>query len=124
MALVLVLLFIAVGLLYTLISTSATVHYMDELNQRLNRDLARNLVADRNLVAEGDGPAFHILVSGVLAFQVSSAGDATLEECYFDFDTVAEPGQFVDFILGNGGRGDAVGDESVLRAIVRARHDE
>ena len=53
MALVLVLLFAAVGLLYALISTSATVHYMDELNQKLNRDLARNLVADRNLVAEG-----------------------------------------------------------------------
>jgi len=52
-ALVLVLLFAAVGVLYTLISTSATVHYMDELNQKLNRDLARNLVADRNLVAEG-----------------------------------------------------------------------
>ncbi|MCB1751275.1 MAG: HAMP domain-containing histidine kinase [Gammaproteobacteria bacterium] len=53
MAVVLVLLFASVGLLYALISTSATVHYMDELNQKLNRDLARNLVADRNLVAEG-----------------------------------------------------------------------
>ena len=53
MALVLILLFAAVGLLYALISTSATVHYMDELNQKLNRDLAKNLVADRNLVAEG-----------------------------------------------------------------------
>lgn len=53
MALVLVLLFITVGLLYTLISTSATEHYMEEANQRLNRDLAKNLVMDRNLVAEG-----------------------------------------------------------------------
>ena len=53
LVLVLVLLFSAVGLLYTLISSSATRHYLDELNQQLNRDLARNLVADRNLVAEG-----------------------------------------------------------------------
>lgn len=53
LALVLVLLFVAVGLLYALISSSASVHYLDELNQKLNRDLARNLVADRNLVAEG-----------------------------------------------------------------------
>ena len=41
MALVLILLFAAVDLLYALISTSATVHYMDELNQKLNRDLAK-----------------------------------------------------------------------------------
>lgn len=53
MALVLLLLFVTVGLLYTLISTFATEHYMEEANQRLNRDLAKNLVADRNLVAEG-----------------------------------------------------------------------
>jgi signal transduction histidine kinase len=53
LALVLVLLFTAVGLMYALLSSSATRHYLDELNQQLNRDLARNLVADRNLVAEG-----------------------------------------------------------------------
>ena len=53
LALVLVLLFLAVGLLYALISTSATRHYLTQLNQQLNRDLARKLVADRNLVAEG-----------------------------------------------------------------------
>ncbi len=53
LALVLVLLFMAVGILYVVISTSATRQYLVQLNQRLNRDLARNLVADRNLVAEG-----------------------------------------------------------------------
>ena len=53
LALVLLLLFLAVGLLYALISTSATRQYLVRLDQQLNRDLARNLVSDRNLVAEG-----------------------------------------------------------------------
>ncbi len=53
LALVLVLLFLAVGILYALISTSATRQYLVRLDQSLNRDLARNLVADRNLVAQG-----------------------------------------------------------------------
>jgi hypothetical protein len=76
----------------------------------------------RNLVAEGDGPAFSISVNGEPAFQAASpSGHGTLEETFFDFDTVVEAGHFVDFILGNGGGGDAVGDESALRAIIRAR---
>lgn len=50
---VLVLLMVSVGLIYMLVSGSSTRHYLQEVNQRLNRDLARNLVADRNLVAEG-----------------------------------------------------------------------
>jgi signal transduction histidine kinase len=53
LALVLVLLLSAIGLLYGLISSYATHHYMQELSQRFNRDLAHNLVADRNLVEEG-----------------------------------------------------------------------
>jgi len=53
LALVLVLLLSAIGLLYGLISSYTTYHYMQELSQRYNRDLAHNLVADRNLVAEG-----------------------------------------------------------------------
>lgn len=53
LALVLVVLFASVGLLYALISTSITRHYLVELNQHFNWNLARNLVADRNLVAEG-----------------------------------------------------------------------
>ncbi len=53
LALVLVILFVLVGLLYTLITSSGIRHYVDEVNLQLNRDLARNLVADRNLVAQG-----------------------------------------------------------------------
>lgn len=49
----LALLLVFVGLLYALISVSATQRYIQEVSQRLNRDLARNLVMDRNLVAEG-----------------------------------------------------------------------
>ncbi|MBA1444441.1 MAG: sensor histidine kinase [Chromatiales bacterium] len=49
----LVLLLAAIGLLYALISTTATRHYVQEVTQQFNRDLARNLVADRNLVEEG-----------------------------------------------------------------------
>ena len=53
LALVLVVLLTSIGLLYALISTSATRHYLQEVSQRFNKDLARNLVADRNLVEEG-----------------------------------------------------------------------
>lgn len=53
LALGLVLLLIAIGLVYGLISSSATRHHLQQVNQQLNRDLARNLVADRNLVAQG-----------------------------------------------------------------------
>jgi len=53
LAAVLVLLFAAMGLVYVLVSTSATEHYLQTVSQRFNRDLARNLVADRNLVHQG-----------------------------------------------------------------------
>ncbi len=53
LALVLVVLLISVGLLYALLSSSATRHYLQQVSQQFNRDLARNLVMDRNLVAEG-----------------------------------------------------------------------
>lgn len=53
LAVVLILLLSAVGVLYTFLSTSATRIYLQEVNQRFNRDLARDLVADRNLVAQG-----------------------------------------------------------------------
>jgi two-component system OmpR family sensor kinase len=53
LALGLVVLIAAMGLVYALISMSATRHYLAELHQRVNRDLAHNLVADRDLVAEG-----------------------------------------------------------------------
>ncbi|MFC1602289.1 ATP-binding protein [Pseudomonadota bacterium] len=53
LALVLVVLLITVGLLYALLSTSATRNYLQQVNQQFNSDLARNLVMDRNLVEEG-----------------------------------------------------------------------
>ena len=46
-------LLVAVGLLYMGLSHSLTEHYLQQAYQRLNRDLARNLVADRNLVSQG-----------------------------------------------------------------------
>ncbi|MCF6281227.1 MAG: HAMP domain-containing histidine kinase [Candidatus Polarisedimenticolaceae bacterium] len=53
MALILVVLLITVGLLYAVLSTSATRSYLQQVNQQFNSDLARNLVMDRNLVQEG-----------------------------------------------------------------------
>jgi two-component system OmpR family sensor kinase len=53
LALVLVVLLMVVGLLYALLSTSATRSYLQRVNQHFNSDLARNLVMDRNLVKEG-----------------------------------------------------------------------
>ncbi len=53
LSLVLVLLLASIGVVYTMVTISATRHYLEEVNQNLNRDLARNLVADRDLVAEG-----------------------------------------------------------------------
>lgn len=53
LSLVLVLLLASVGVIYTMVTISATRHYLEEVNQNLNRDLAKNLVADRDLVAEG-----------------------------------------------------------------------
>lgn len=53
LALGLVVLIAAMGLVYALVSMSATRHYLAQVNQQVNRDLARNLVADRDLVAEG-----------------------------------------------------------------------
>ncbi len=47
LALVLVVLFISIGLLYALISTSSTRHYLQEVSQQFNKDLARNLVSFR-----------------------------------------------------------------------------
>jgi len=52
-SLVLVLLFIGIGLVYSLITTSTTKQYLQQISQHFNRDLARRIVADRNLVAEG-----------------------------------------------------------------------
>ncbi|WP_203143206.1 sensor histidine kinase [Marinobacter mangrovi] len=49
----LIVLLIAVGLVYTVVSTFSLREYYASVNQELNRDLARDLVSDRNLVDEG-----------------------------------------------------------------------
>ena len=53
LALALVVLFGAIGLSYGLISHALTQRYLQEAQQSFNRDLARNLVADRGLIAGG-----------------------------------------------------------------------
>lgn len=53
LALGLFLLLLAVGLIYTFISIYSLREYSVSVNQELHRDLAKNLVSDRNLVSEG-----------------------------------------------------------------------
>ena len=53
LSLALAALFIMVGILFVVLTVSATRHYLQEVNQRFNRDLAENLVADRSLVQKG-----------------------------------------------------------------------
>jgi two-component system OmpR family sensor kinase len=53
LALALVLLFLAIGISYGLITSITTERHLQEITQHFNRDLAKRIVADRNLVAEG-----------------------------------------------------------------------
>jgi len=53
LALGLFLLLVIVGGLFTILSLYSVREYTAAVNQELNRDLARNLVADRNLVTDG-----------------------------------------------------------------------
>lgn len=53
LAAVLVILLLAIGIIYGVVSTATVERYLVELTQHFNRDLARRIVADRNLVAEG-----------------------------------------------------------------------
>ena len=46
-------LLLLVGILFAVFIVSATRHHLQEVNQRFNRELAQNLVADRNLVQQG-----------------------------------------------------------------------
>jgi two-component system OmpR family sensor kinase len=46
-------LLVAVGTLYALVTVFTTQRYMQELTQHFNRDLAKRIVDDRNLVAAG-----------------------------------------------------------------------
>ena len=54
LALVLLFLFCAVGILYTLLTVFTTRMYQQEVNQKLNRALARNIVADQLLSSQGE----------------------------------------------------------------------
>ncbi|HHM05576.1 MAG TPA: HAMP domain-containing histidine kinase [Gammaproteobacteria bacterium] len=53
LAVVLVVLVLGIALVYVALSISASWHYLTEANQKLSRDLAKNLVMDRDLVKEG-----------------------------------------------------------------------
>ncbi len=46
-------LLVVVGILFAALTLAATRHYLQEVNQRFNRDLAQNLVTDRNLIQKG-----------------------------------------------------------------------
>lgn len=54
LAIGLFLLLLVVGGLFTFLSLASVREYSAAINQQLNRDLARNLVADRNLVTDGE----------------------------------------------------------------------
>ena len=54
LAIGLFLLLLVVGGLFTFLSLSSVREYSAAVNQQLNRDLARNLVSDRNLVTDGE----------------------------------------------------------------------
>ena len=53
LALALTVLLLGIGLLYSILSTYLTRHYQQEFLQNLNRDLASNLVTERQLVNDG-----------------------------------------------------------------------
>ena len=53
LAIGLFLLLLVVGGLFTFLSLASVREYSAAVNQQLNRDLARNLVSDRNLVTDG-----------------------------------------------------------------------
>lgn len=53
LALVLVLLLLAIGLTYAIVNSYVLQRHLATIDQTFNRDLARNLVAERNLVREG-----------------------------------------------------------------------
>ncbi len=54
LSLALIGLFLVTGLLYTLITSAMTESYLQEITQHFNRDLASRIVADRQLVIDGE----------------------------------------------------------------------
>lgn len=73
LAAALVALFVAIGALYALISGSVIQRYLLELTQHFNRDLARRLVIDGNLVVDGrlDGEALKATFSAYMEINPS-----------------------------------------------------
>ena len=61
---------LAIAALYAVLTLFATRHHLQVTEQRLNRDLARDLVADRNLVEEG------------------RINDSALKEMFHDYMTI------------------------------------
>lgn len=53
LAAVLVVIFVSIGISYAIITSATIERYLQELSQHFNRDLAKRIVADRNLVEEG-----------------------------------------------------------------------
>jgi len=53
LATALVILFLVIGVLFTLIITKVTEQHMQEVNQHFNRYLAQRIVSDRSLVTDG-----------------------------------------------------------------------
>jgi two-component system, OmpR family, sensor kinase len=54
LSLALIGLFLVTGLVYTLISNTMSERYLQEITQHFNRDLAQRIVADRQLVIDGE----------------------------------------------------------------------
>lgn len=76
--------------------------------------------AVRNLVdSAGDSVDFYIYVNGELIFSVVGEGNI-LPETPFNLDYQIEAGQFVDFVIGNGGSSSYAADETWLRATIMA----
>ncbi len=75
----------------------------------------------RNFVAGNDSVDFYIYVDGQLAFEAhGSSDDGKLPETYFELDKKLQVGEYVDFVVGNGGDGNLFDDETILKALIRA----
>ena len=70
LSIALVAIVLAIAALYAVLTLFATRHHLQVTEQRLNRDLARDLVADRNLVEEG------------------RINDSALKEMFHDYMTI------------------------------------
>lgn len=71
----------------------------------------------RNLIASGDGIDFAIYHNGTQLFSASEV-DNVMAETPFDLNQYVNPGDTIDFVVGNKGSSDASGDEAALRAQI------